>query len=158
MLATLLPWHTTDSVNSRIKNTEYYICGPEGLKNTVVDSLKSFTVDSDRVHVEAFVSATTKPVGKLHTVDITLADGKQHVLNVASNQNVLEVAKAEGVMLPHACGNGTCGSCKLKVDSGEVADIADSIPGIVANEKAAGYTLACQCMPMSSIKLSENLN
>jgi len=163
MLATLLPWHTSDSqvpesVNSRIENTEYYICGPEGLKNTVIDSLESFTVDSDRVHAEQFVSAVTKPVGKLHTVDITLADGQQHALNVASNQNVLEVAKAEGVILPHACGNGTCGSCKLKVDSGEVADISDSTPGIVANEKTAGYTLACQCRPMSSIKLSEKLN
>jgi ferredoxin-NADP reductase/fatty acid desaturase len=160
MLIDLLPWlsstaKVSEPEDSQNENTEYYICGPEGLKNTVVESLESFSVDSGRVHIEQFVSAITKPIGDLHSVDITLADGQQHSLKVASNQNVLEVAKAEGVMLPHACGNGTCGSCKFKVDGGEVAEIPDSIPGIMANEKAIGYTLACQCKPLSNTKLSE---
>ncbi|MFT7372522.1 MAG: ferredoxin-NADP reductase/fatty acid desaturase [Oleiphilaceae bacterium] len=169
MLVSLLPWLSNDaeaseqasvsvSGKSRPENTEYYVCGPEGLKNTVIDSLNTCLVDASRVHVEAFVSTITKPVGQLHTVDITLAGGQKHALNVAANQTVLEVAKAEGVMLPHACGNGTCGSCKLKVERGEVANIADSVPGIMANEKAAGYTLACQCKPMSCLQLAENLN
>jgi len=162
MLVSLLPWlsigsEVATSVNA-IDNTEYYICGPEGLKNTVIESLGFFQVDPERVHVEQFITMITKPEGKMHSVDITLAGGQQHTLNVASNQNVLEVAKIEGVKLPHACGNGTCGSCKLKVSSGEVVEIPDLVPGILVNEKAAGYTLACQCRPLSNISLSENLN
>jgi len=158
-LVSLLSWLSTGSepVNTIVDNTEYYICGPEGVKNTVVDTLNSFHVAPERVHVEQFVSTVTKPEGKMHSVDITLACGKQYTLNVASNQSVLEVAKAEGVKLPHACGNGTCGSCKLKVSCGEVVEIPDSVPGILANEKAEGYTLACQCRPLTGISLSENL-
>jgi ferredoxin-NADP reductase/fatty acid desaturase len=169
MLVSLLPWLSTDSCSgvsepastqakSRPENIEYYVCGPEGLKNTVIKSLKSCLVDVSRVHIEEFVSTITKPIGELHTVEIALAGGQQYALTVASNQTVLEVAKAEGVMLPHACGNGTCGSCKLKVERGEVATIADSVPGIMAIEKVAGYTLACQCKPLSSIQLTEKLN
>ncbi len=163
MLSELLPMLNTDdisteSIASVYENTEFYVCGPEGLKNVVVESLDSHDIDVDRVHVEEFVATRTEPLGELHKVDIALANGEQHSLKVAVNQNVLEVAKAEGIVLPHACGNGTCGSCKLKVDSGNLLDIPDSIPGIVAEEKAAGYTLACQCQPLSDIKLSEKFN
>jgi len=152
MLKSLLPM-LADSANA-----DFYICGPEGLKNVVVASLESQVIDVDRIHIEQFVANYTLPVGELHKVDIALANGKQHSLSVAANQTVLEVAQAEGVTLPHACGNGTCGSCKFKVESGHVTAIPDSIPGIVALEKAAGYTLACQCRPLSGLSLAENLN
>jgi ferredoxin len=76
-------------------------------------------------------------------------------LEVASNQTVLEVAKQKGVRLPHACGSGTCGTCKFKVLEGENPIIDDAIPGISAEDKAAGFTLACQCMPFGDLSLSE---
>jgi len=58
-------------------------------------------------------------------------------------------------MLPHACGNGTCGTCKVKVNSGQPDTIPDSIPGITTGEREAGFTLACQCKPLSSMSLLE---
>jgi len=136
-------------------NTEFYVCGPEGLKNMVVQTLASTNISANRVHVEQFVATVTEPVGELHQVDIKLAQGHQHVLKVASNQTVLEVANAEGIKIPHACGNGTCGTCKFKVDEGVVADVCDSIPGITSEETDAGFTLACQCKPMGSVTISE---
>jgi len=136
-------------------NTEFYVCGPEGLKNMVVETLASKDISVNRVHVEQFVATVTEPVGELHRVDIKLAQGHQHVLKVASNQTVLEVANAEGIKIPHACGNGTCGTCKFKVDEGVVGDIPDSIPGITSEETDAGFTLACQCKPMGSVIISE---
>jgi len=136
-------------------NTEFYVCGPEGLKNMVVETLASKNIHSSRVHVEEFVATVTEPIGELHRVDIKLADGLKHVLDVASNQTVLEVANSEGIKIPHACGNGTCGTCKFKVDEGTVDEISDSIPGITSEERSVGFTLACQCKPLGSIAISE---
>ena len=136
-------------------NTEFYVCGPEGLKNMVVETLASKNIHSSRVHVEEFVATVTEPIGELHRVDIKLADGLKHVLDVASNQTVLEVANSKGIKIPHACGNGTCGTCKFKVDEGTVDEISDSIPGITSEERSVGFTLACQCKPLGSIAISE---
>ena len=121
----------------------------------VVETLANHGINESRIHVEQFVATVTKPVGERHRVDITLAGGQKHALNVASNQTVLEVANSEGVKLPHACGNGTCGTCKFQVDAGAVDDIPDAIPGITSEERTAGFTLACQCKPLGSLSLSE---
>ena len=154
-LIKLLPTQKSDSTVSINVNTAFYICGPEGLKNMVVEVLKTHDVNTHRMHVEQFVATTTEPVGEQYCVDIKLSDGRKHALNVASNQTVLEVANAEGVKLPHACGNGTCGTCKFEVVDGLVDDIPDSIPGITSEEKAIGFTLACQCKPLGKLSISE---
>tara|TARA_R110001592_G_scaffold272544_1_gene539354 strand:- start:3651 stop:5567 length:1917 start_codon:yes stop_codon:yes gene_type:complete len=152
IIESILPMLRASSDSS---HTEFYICGPEGLKNVATEVLGSKDIQTGRIHVEQFVSQLTAPIGLAHTIQISLADGQEHTLKVASNQTVLEVAKAEGVMIPHACGNGTCGTCKCKVRYGKVNQIPDTVPGITQYEKNAGYTLACQCKPLTSIALFE---
>jgi ferredoxin-NADP reductase/fatty acid desaturase len=149
LLISLLP-DTSES-----DKTEFYICGPQGMQELVTTTLLNRNVQAIRINVEEFVAATIEPVGELHKIVISLADGQQHVLEVASNQTVLEVAKQKDVKLPHACGNGTCGTCKFKVIAGKNPKIDDAIPGLSAEDKAAGFTLACQCMPFGDLSLSE---
>lgn len=132
---------------------EYYICGPEGLKDLVLDTLAKKRVQEKRIHVEQFVSSVTEPVGKQHSVSIQTQEGETHETNVASNQTILEVANATGISIPHACGNGTCGSCKCKVTSGSVALIGEEIPGITREEQDAGFTLACQARPQENLSI-----
>jgi ferredoxin-NADP reductase/fatty-acid desaturase len=148
MLPSLLPVAALNEV-------EFYVCGPEGLKNMVVKTLNDTGIKDHRVHVEQFVASEQAPIGVKHRVKITLADGHKHVFNVATNQTILQVANAQNITLPHACGNGTCGSCKLKVAAGSVDNICDTVPGITSQEKTAGYTLACQCKPLGDVCLSE---
>jgi len=154
----LLPMIGANAEIENISATEFYICGPEGFKNSVVNTLEANMIPSGHVHIEQFVSTVTEPIGEQYAIDIGLADGQKHALKVASNQTVLEVAKAEGVMLPHACGNGTCGTCKFKVDQGPSETIPNSIPGITADEQAVGFTLACQCKPLGDMAISEIRN
>jgi ferredoxin-NADP reductase/fatty acid desaturase len=140
------------------EKTDVYICGPAGLKDMVFDAFRTKLLLAERIHVEEFVATATPAKGRLNSVQVSLLNGQKHLLKVASNQTVLEVAKAEGIAIPHACGNGSCGTCKMKVETGNVASIASSIPGLLAEEKKNGFTLACQCRPMTDICLSENLN
>jgi ferredoxin-NADP reductase/fatty acid desaturase len=136
-------------------NTAYYVCGPQGLKDMTVNTLQQMGIPDSRYFVEEFVAPLTAPEGALHTVSVALADGTSHTLSVAANQTVLEVASSNQIQLPHACGSGTCGSCKLKVEEGVVHEIPDSVPGITVEERDAGFTLACQCRPESDLRLSE---
>ena len=154
LLEALLPMLGENADKTQSHATEFYVCGPEGLKNEALNALTANSIANERVHIEQFIPTITHPQGALHKIGITLKDGHKHVLNVASNQTVLEVAKANGVMLPHACGSGTCGTCKFKIDSGQTSDISDTIPGITADEQTAGFTLACQCKPQSDLVLS----
>ena len=136
------------------KASEFYICGPEGLKSTVIKTLDANNIANEHIYVEQFVAETIKPKGKLFIVKLKLADGKEQELHVAANQSVLAVAKAESVMIPHACESGSCGSCKFKVEQGKVAPIDNCIASLTADEKTAGFTLACQCKPLSDLSLS----
>ncbi|MCG8671716.1 MAG: fatty acid desaturase [Pseudomonadales bacterium] len=158
LLGDLLDLEVNDQLIENTTKTEFYICGPEAMKDAVVNSLTTFGVNQQRVHIEQFVATVTAPIGELKAVEIYTANGHLHQLQVASNQTVLEVAKQQGVNIPHACGNGTCGSCKLKVEAGASNEIPDSIPGILEEEKQAGFTLACQCKPLSDLTLTERTN
>jgi len=133
----------------------FYVCGPEGLKDRVVSTLAANKIPSQRVFVEEFAASAREPAGEQYPVEILLADGQRRTIRVAQNQTVLEVARAERVSIPHACGSGTCGSCKMKVTSGHVVPIPESIPALVPQEQAKGYTLACQCYPKSALRLQE---
>jgi len=150
MLHNILAFDTQDW-----SKTVFYICGPEGLKTTVNKTLQTHRISESSIHIERFTPSITEPIGELHKIDVALSDGQKHTFQVASNQTVLEVAKVKGIEIPHACGVGTCGSCKIKVESGHVATIPDSIPGLHRGDQDNGYTLACQCRPLSSLKLSE---
>lgn len=155
LLSELLPMLGENTQDASDVSTEFYLCGPEGLKNVVVDSLALAGVAAEKTHAEEFVSTAPTPVGRQHQVDISLANGKKHTLRVASNQTVLEVANAEGICIPHACGNGVCGSCKLSVVAGNVGEIPTSAPGIASSDIDCGFTLSCQCRPLSDISLCE---
>lgn len=141
--------------NQGREKTECYLCGPQGLKEIVTTTLLQNNFTANRIHTEDFVALTNEPVGILHQIDISLTDGSHYKLQVASNQTVLEVAKQKGVALPNACGVGTCGTCKFKVKKGQNPDIDDGIPGLSVDDKASGYTLACQCKPDSDLSLVE---
>lgn len=155
-LTQLLSLRFEDAKAGNLQKAECYVCGPEGLKQTVVETLSKQMVDPLRLHSEEFIAGITAPKGPQHSVHVTLADGQSHHLKVASNQTVLEVAKAKGVALPHACGTGTCGTCKLKLDKGDIVPLAGETPGLTAPESAAGFTLACQCRPLEALSLSES--
>jgi CDP-4-dehydro-6-deoxyglucose reductase len=78
-----------------------------------------------------------------------------HELRVAADENVLAVALAAGLALPHSCRGGRCASCKAKLLDGEIAYPDDRLPpGIVAAEAARGEVLLCQARPRSNLRIA----
>lgn len=66
-------------------------------------------------------------------------------------QNVLSVALAAGLPIPHSCRAGRCASCKSKLVSGRIEYPGGTPPGITAAEIARGEVLLCQAQPRSDL-------
>jgi phenol hydroxylase P5 protein len=64
-------------------------------------------------------------------------------IDVEDGQSILEAALRQGIYLPHACGHGLCGTCKVQVSDGEVDHGAANPFALMDFERDAGKTLAC---------------
>ncbi|RRO14253.1 2Fe-2S iron-sulfur cluster binding domain-containing protein [Saccharopolyspora rhizosphaerae] len=71
----------------------------------------------------------------------------------AAGQSILESCLRNDIWLPHSCTQGTCGSCKVKVLSGEVDHRGSSEYTLTPEERSAGIALGCQATPRSGLVL-----
>ncbi len=64
-------------------------------------------------------------------------------IDVEDGQTMLDAALRNGIYLPHACGHGLCGSCKVQVLDGEI-DVGEANPfALMDFERDEGKALAC---------------
>jgi ferredoxin-NADP reductase len=70
-------------------------------------------------------------------------------IDCGSEQHVLDAAKKAGVRLPSSCTQGMCGTCKVKLVSGEVA--MKHAGGIRQREIDQGMVLLCCSKPLSDL-------
>jgi len=70
---------------------------------------------------------------------------------VNEGESVLSAALRQGVMLPYSCKNGTCGSCKGQLESGEVNYPFHPPLALENSEIAQGKALFCQAAPSSDL-------
>jgi CDP-4-dehydro-6-deoxyglucose reductase len=78
-------------------------------------------------------------------------DPQGRTIRVSADQPVLEAALAAGLNLPHSCKSGHCGSCRARLQSGEIRYPSGRPLGITAEEVAAGNVLLCQARPASDL-------
>jgi CDP-4-dehydro-6-deoxyglucose reductase len=86
----------------------------------------------------------------LKEFEVTLA-GSGKTFLVREGENILAAALRQGVMLPYSCKNGTCGSCKGLLESGEVHYPFHPPLALERDDIADGYALLCQAEPLESL-------
>ena len=70
-------------------------------------------------------------------------------IELEEGQTLLDAALRQGIYIPHACGHGLCGTCKVQVCEGDV-DHGHANPfALMDFERDAGKTLAC-CATLQS--------
>lgn len=74
------------------------------------------------------------------------------VFDVDDDESVLDVLLRHGQDIPHSCRKGTCHTCCMKAEQGEIPDTAQR--GLKETEKAQGFFLACSCMPSTDMVIS----
>lgn len=89
------------------------------------------------------------PVANPASHQLTVQPGGWQV-PVPAGQTLLQAALAAGVRLPSSCRNGSCRSCLAQLLSGHIHYQIDW-PGLLAEEKAAGWILPCVACADSAV-------
>ncbi|AVP98886.1 flavodoxin reductase [Ahniella affigens] len=90
---------------------------------------------------------------KIATTHFTAALN-EHLVTVGKHQTVLDAALAAGVPMRYRCRVGGCGSCKCRLQSGQVFQRTDTSYLLSATERAEGVVLACQTVPRSDVTIA----
>ena len=127
------------------QNTEYYICGPGNMIDTVRTSLTNIDVPASRIFFESFGT----PQNQLGTEGITAnltATTKTETINTIVNHNetLLVALKSKSKAIPYSCEAGICGQCKCKLTQGKVS-MKNNLY-LTDKEIIEGYILSCQAV------------
>ena len=68
-------------------------------------------------------------------------------------ESVLAAALRQGIVIPHNCRNGFCGSCMGLLQSGEIEYEGDRPQGLSEQQQEEGYILCCRAMTRGDIRL-----
>ena len=79
---------------------------------------------------------------KIVSAQVTLRPSG-HEFTVEGHDTLLQAGLRAGLRLNYGCGNGTCGMCKARVISGEVAKVMPADYPLSEAERAQGYALLC---------------
>ena len=61
---------------------------------------------------------------------------------------LLEQLEQQGIRVPYSCRAGICGSCRIRLEEGEVSPLKKNA---VAGD---GTILACSCVPKTALRLA----
>ncbi|MBC8212898.1 MAG: 2Fe-2S iron-sulfur cluster binding domain-containing protein [Gammaproteobacteria bacterium] len=85
---------------------------------------------------------------------VTLAPSNRQ-FEIAEGSTILDAAARSQLSLAHGCRDGSCGSCKSRVLSGQISH-PDNCAGITPDELAKGYVLSCVATADSDIQLESD--
>jgi len=143
---------TKDFVQSNrlgdLRKELFYLCGPEGMMNTIENSLKSMGVDSENIYREAFVSSTksdaaVNSAGGAH-VTATIS-GKKFEFTLQAKETILEALIRVQADPPFSCMSGACSTCMAKVIEGQVK--MERCLALDDHEVEKGFILTCSAIP-----------
>lgn len=139
------------SLLPRGKTMAAWLCGADGYMDDVSSWLSEAGVAA--IYRESFTPPTIEIAADAahYTLDVP-AFGK--TVDIAAGETLLDVMEREGLPIIGACRTGVCGSCKCKVQNGEVT--STSTLALTPDEIAAGFVLACSSTAQSDLTVSLN--
>ena len=142
-----------DISGNKISAAEYYLCGPTGYMQTILDTLIEFEVPENQLYKESFYSGEPKsksiePVKTdEHEYDVKIIlDGEEYDVHVQQDKTILEAALDQDIDMPFSCQSGLCTACRGKLLHGSV-DMAEDA-GLSEEEINEGYILNCVSRPV----------
>jgi ferredoxin-NADP reductase/predicted pyridoxine 5'-phosphate oxidase superfamily flavin-nucleotide-binding protein len=134
-------------------DARYYLCGPEGLMDTVRGVLAELGVPDDRVHHERYTSGADQTPTTTAPQEVVVEEGSHEVGSVVvePGQTLLDAGLAAGLPMPYSCTVGNCGDCVVRLRGGEVEMNGPNC--LTPRQKAEGYVLTCVGYPLSKVTL-----
>lgn len=146
------------TVDIKVAENRFFVCGPEGLMDVALDTLKNLGVPKERVFEESFYNdleakeKELKEAGKLspeltREVEV-MVEGETFSFEVPAGKTILEAGLDEDVDMPYSCQSGLCTACRGRLLAGKVDMIEDA--GLSQSEIEEGFILCCSSKPASS--------
>ena len=144
--------------------TRVHLCGPAPMMQDVIGHLAELGVARTAVHTEAFVSGRSRETRqeRAHAIALAAAEAgvERFIIDVQGpsfpctpGQTVLDAANAARFPFPQSCGEGACGTCRVRVLAGHYE--TDTRGLFSTEELAQGWRLACQTLPTEDLRLSQ---
>lgn len=105
-----------------VRHSLHFICGPHGLKKSVIEGLTKLAVPESEILFEDFeLVKDPKEFADIFTRTVNLEfNGNQYQLEVIKGKTILDSALDAGVELPYSCQTGSCNTCIAKVLEGRL--------------------------------------
>jgi ferredoxin-NADP reductase len=97
-----------------------YVCGPEPLLDALISR-----VPADRLHYERFSAVDRSEGAIVEAFEVTFARSRK-TISVGKDQSLLKAINENGGALISSCGEGVCGTCEVRVLSGQLIHL-DSV-------------------------------
>jgi hypothetical protein len=106
----------------------FYICGPRQMMETLVPALEDWGVPLPRIHYEAFGPASLARHARNEEAakqpapawTVTFKKSGQHAIWDGQAASLLDFAEGLGLSVDSGCRAGSCGSCQVTIEHGEV--------------------------------------
>ncbi|MGC2081622.1 MAG: FAD-binding oxidoreductase [Xanthobacteraceae bacterium] len=139
----------------QIASQRAHICGPPPMMDAVKAALLGLGVAEGNIKTEAFGTIKRDPSARgaasSEIAGRVFFQASDMSAPVMIDATILEAADQAGVFIDNACRSGTCGSCRVKLISGDVSmAVQDSL---TEQDKADGCILACQAKIRGAVTL-----
>lgn len=119
---------------------------------TTISSNRTASPSPERLAGEHALDAVVRSSENLCRVDVHSKAGLT-AFACGKDETLLLAGLRQGLTLPYECASGTCGSCRARLDSGEVAQCWPDAPGHLKIKPAKGDILMCQSRPLGDCSL-----
>lgn len=133
----------------RKEETSYFICGPNGLYESMNEILKDLNIPNKYIRHDLYVDyekAKTDGTFEIHV----LTNGEEKIIYGRGKETVLEALEHSGISAPKHCGVGVCGFCRSKLLGGTVLT---NQKYVTAADKKYKYIHPCATYPLSDITI-----
>ncbi|MCJ2029434.1 2Fe-2S iron-sulfur cluster-binding protein [Methylobacterium sp. J-043] len=132
-----------------------HICGPTPMMDAAKGILLDLGVPAGQVRTEAFGTDQRDPTRKAAKSEKVVGEvrflGSGKTAKAREGETLLDVAAGVNVQIDSACRSGSCGTCMVKLKTGNVQMSVEDALG--EDDKADGYILACQARPDGNVEL-----
>ena len=132
------------------KESEAYVCGPQGFQDLVRNSLSEIGVKPADIRSEAFIVSTVAGEGLPAVIEKATVRFTQSGITAEwyadDGQTLLDFAETAGLTPPYACRSGLCQSCECAIKVGDVQ--YDPKPSVSLE---SGKVLICCARPAAEV-------
>jgi ferredoxin len=130
---------------------DFYLCGPGAFVADLHAGLRGLNVADDRIRYEFFGPSSLPNHADTPDADpaeVSFAESGRTATWTPDSGSLLELAETSDVAADFSCRSGRCGTCAVRVLSGQVGYAAPT-----ETPPPDGYALLCRAYPLGPVVL-----